>query len=228
MSRTLPLAEGGALSIQLTIGEVRILGEARADAAIEVVRQAPDAAALARIPVSIETRDGVTAIAVLQPDGGTDPAFRSDVTLRVPARARIDSVQIIEGRLELRDFAGAIRAFVQRGPIDASDVAGTLRLETEIGPVTVRRARLTDGGLLRLRTFNGDVRLDLAERPQDARILALALNGGIESTIPLNMKDTWGPRWGETTLGRGEPVISIDVVTGNISIQVADGRSRAR
>jgi DUF4097 and DUF4098 domain-containing protein YvlB len=73
--------------------------------------------------------------------------------------------------------------------------------------------------LLRLRTFNGDVRLTLAKPPTDARILALALNGSIESDIPLQRKDSWGPRWGEATLGTGEPVISIDVVTGRIVIR---------
>ena len=57
-----------------------------------------------------------------------------------------------------------------------------------------------------------------AARPTDARILALALNGQITSSIPLTMRDTWGPRWGETTLGKGEPVISLDVVTGSIAI----------
>jgi hypothetical protein len=70
-----------------------------------------------------------------------------------------------------------------------------------------------------LRAFNGDVRLTLAERPADARIMALALNGSITSQIPLVMKDTWGPRWGETTLGKGEPVISLDVITGTIEIR---------
>ena len=78
---------------------------------------------------------------------------------------------------------------------------------------------MSPDGLLRLRAFNGDVRLTLAERPADARILALALNGDIRSDIPLTMKDTWGPRWGEATLGKGEPVISLDVVTGTIEIR---------
>ena len=65
-----------------------------------------------------------------------------------------------------------------------------------------------------MRAFNGDVRLTLDEVPTDARVMALALNGTISSDIPLTMKDTWGPRWGEATLGKGEPVVSIDVITG--------------
>ena len=61
--------------------------------------------------------------------------------------------------------------------------------------------------------------LSLAERPPDARIMALALNGTIKSDIPLTLRETWGPRWGETTIGKGEPVISLDVVTGTVEIR---------
>jgi hypothetical protein len=85
--------------------------------------------------------------------------------------------------------------------------------------VVLTGTRLSADGLLRLRAFNGDVRLTLAQRPVDARIMALALNGHITSDIPLTMRDTWGPRWGEATLGTGEPVISIDVVTGTVEIK---------
>jgi DUF4097 and DUF4098 domain-containing protein YvlB len=155
----------------------------------------------------------------VQADGNTDPAYRADLVLRVPRTATLDRVQVLEGRVTLQGFSGSLAADVRRGPIEGRDVSGTLRLETGIGSVVLNDARLSAGGLLRLRAFNGDVRLTLAERPADARILALALNGGITSDIPLTMKDTWGPRWGEATLGRGEPVISLDVVTGAIAIR---------
>jgi DUF4097 and DUF4098 domain-containing protein YvlB len=85
--------------------------------------------------------------------------------------------------------------------------------------VTLTDTRLSENGLVRLRSFNGDVRLSLAERPVDARIMALALNGHVKSDIPLKTRNTWGPRWGETTLGKGEPVISLDVVTGMVEIK---------
>jgi len=72
---------------------------------------------------------------------------------------------------------------------------------------------------LRLRAFNGDVRLQMPAAPTDARVMALALNGSIQSDIPMTTRDTWGPRWSEATLGKGEPVISIDVVTGKVEIR---------
>jgi hypothetical protein len=155
---------------------------------------------------------------LVQAGSGTDPALETHVTLRVPHAAAIDDVRIVEGSLTLNRLAGAITADVRRGSIEATEVAGTVRLETGIGDIRAVRMRLTPGGLLRLRAFNGDVRLAFAARPTDARILALALNGSIASDIPLTTKDTWGPRWGEATLGRGEPVISLDVVNGRIEI----------
>jgi DUF4097 and DUF4098 domain-containing protein YvlB len=205
--------------VYVSIGDVRIQGETRADAVVDVVRSAPGADAFSRFPVTLEELDGEVRLAAVQAEGGTDIAFRSDVTVRVPHAASIRAIRIMEGRLTLASLRGSVDAEVRRGPIDAADVQGTVRLETGIGNIVAQRARLTADGLLRLRTFNGSVRLTLAERPAHARILALALNGTIESDIPLRMKDAWGPRWGEAMLGKGEPVISIDVVTGRIEIR---------
>jgi DUF4097 and DUF4098 domain-containing protein YvlB len=217
-TRSVRLPLERSLTVDIRIGDVRVEGERRDDAEITIERRAPTPAGLSRILVDIREEEGEVLVRGVQADGGTDPALRTDVTLRVPRAARIRSVRIVEGRLSVARLAGSITADVRRGPIAAEDVQGVVRFETGIGDVTVDGARLTAGGLLRLRAFNGDIRLRLAERPADARILALALNGTIRSTIPLRMKDSWGPRWGEATLGKGEPVISLDVVTGRIEI----------
>ena len=218
---TVPLGPGRTLSAHLTIGDVRIHGEARGDASIEIVRTAPSPAGLARIPTAVDESSNDIRITALQTDHGTDAAYRTDVSLRVPRDAVLREIRVMEGRLTLTSFAGRIDGFVRRGSIEATDVQGTIRLATEIGDIVASGARLVPDGLLRLRTFNGDVRLAFAERPRDARILALALNGTIESDIPLATKNTWGPRWGEATIGAGEPVISVDVVNGRIQISLA-------
>lgn len=217
-SRIVPLPPERSLTLEITVGDVRIVGEPRHDALIEIVRTAPRREALARVPVSIDESATEVRITAVQLEGGTDPALRTDVTLRVPHAAKLSSIRLLEGRLTLAALTGLVTADVRRGTITAADAEGTLRLETGIGDILAERLRLSPGGLLRLRAFNGDVRLTLAERPADARVMALALNGTISSTIPLTMKDTWGPRWGEATLGKGEPVIAIDVITGAIHI----------
>jgi DUF4097 and DUF4098 domain-containing protein YvlB len=218
-TRTLPLPEGRAVAIEVTVGTVRIDGWDRGEIEIAVDRRVPAPADQSRLPIVIDDTPARVVIRAVQAAGETDAALRAEITVRIPRAALIERVQVTEGRVTVNGFHGSISVDLRRGPIEAADVSGSLRLETGIGPVTVTAARLSTAGLMRLRTFNGDVRLRLSERPADARILALALNGGINSTIPLVMKDTWGPRWGEATLGRGEPVISLDVVNGNIEIR---------
>jgi hypothetical protein len=218
--RTVALPPGRTLALEITIGDVRIEGSGRSDGLIEVVRHAPTTARLDEVPLVIEETATDVLIRAAQKDGGTDPALRSDVVLRVPHHAVLRSVQIAEGALQVSALNGAITADVRRGSITAADLQGAVRLETGIGDVTVERARLSANGVLRLRAFNGDVRLTLDGMPADARVLALALNGTIKSEIPLRYRDTWGPRWGEATLGKGEPVISIDVITGIVDRRV--------
>ena len=218
-TQTIPLPSGKTLSIEVTIGTVRIDGWDRPDVEIVVERHAPTAAQFSRVPLVIDDRPAQVSVRALQTDTTTDPALRADVTVRVPRTAVIERVQVLEGKIAIDGFSGVLTADIRRGPIDGQGVSGTLRLESGIGSVTITDARLTANGLLRLRTFNGDVRLSLAARPTDARIMALALNGQITSEIPLTRKDTWGPRWAEATLGKGEPVISLDVVTGLIEIK---------
>ena len=219
-SFTVPLPTGRAVTLALTVGHLRVEGESRADARIDVVRTAPSAEALSRIPVRVEESAEEVRIVGVQADDAADPALRTDVTLRVPREALLKSLRVMEGRITLAGLGGTVNADLRRGPIEASGLQGTVRLETGIGDVTATNMRLGANGLIRLRAFNGNVRLALAARPSNARVMALALNGTIKSEIALTMKNAWGPRWGETTIGDGDAVISLDVITGVIEIEV--------
>lgn len=218
-TRVFSLGAGAALSLEATNAAVRLVGAARRDAHLDVLRRAPTSEGLRRFPLVVREDARGVHVSVTQMDGATDAALRAEITLTVPERTVVSSLEIGEGRLEIRDFHGRLTADVRQGPISGRDVSGVLRLETGIGSLDLQRARLSPGGLLRLRAFNGDITLAFAERPAHARVMALALNGTIRSTIPLTTKTAWGPRWGEATLGRGDRVVSLDVVTGQIRIE---------
>ena len=93
-TRTVSLPAGRGVTIEITIGRVTIEGSSRADADIEVVRHAPTAAGLTKIPVEIAETDTDVRIAGIQADGGTDPAYRTDITLRVPRHLATAPLQI--------------------------------------------------------------------------------------------------------------------------------------
>ena len=161
-TQTIPLPPGKPLSIEVTVGTVRIDGWDKPEVEIVVQRHAPDKAQLARVALAIEDTPARVSVRALQTENTTDPALRAEVTVRVPRNALIDRVQVLEGRIAVEGFNGTLTGDIRRGPIDGKNVSGTLRLEAGIGAVTITEARLSEKGLLRLRSFNGDVRLSLA------------------------------------------------------------------
>jgi hypothetical protein len=221
VSRTAPLAPGTPITLEVTVGRIRVSGWDRPELSVEIERSAPDATRLARIFPQIDTAGAEVSIRVVQPDGDRDPSLRSDVVLRVPRMARLGTLALFEGRMELDGLAGTVSAHVERGDVVARNIAGTIRVETGMGDIRLEGAVLSPDGLMRLRTFNGNVSLELAERPANARVLALSMGGSITSDFALTRQERWGPRWAETTIGTGEPLISIDVVNGDIAVKVA-------
>lgn len=222
--RSVRLAAGGAIRVEATIADLKIIGSDRSDVAIEIVRHAPTAADLARFPAVVgETPSGVRITAVQAADG-RDPALRSDIVIRAPAGALVEAVRIFEGRVALQGLRRSCDVDLRRGPIEATALAGRIRLESGIGGIDVSDSELTPGGMMRLRVFNGPLRVRFARVPASARILAVTFNGTLTSDIPLTLKDQFGPRFGETTLGTGDPVMSLDVVKGDIAISVASRR----
>jgi hypothetical protein len=206
--------------VQVMTGTLTLAGWDRPDIEIEIVRRAPSAARIDEIAADIEEDGPGVRVSAMQRAGQRDPRLTADVTIKAPRATRFEEAQIVSGRVTLSHFTGIVNAKSESGDLIASDLSGTIRLETMLGRLSLSGARLTPGGLIRLRGFQGDVSLTLDSTPPDARILATTFNGRITSDIPLNAKDQFGVRFAETTLGRGEPVISIDVVTGNIEIRV--------
>lgn len=224
ITRIVPLAADTPLSVEITIGNLVITGWDRQDVSIEIVRRAPDTRQLAAIPAHVEQGVKGVVVRAVQADGAHDARLRTDVTLRVPANAVLRDAGVFEGRIELADLRGSCSARVERGDISGVRLSGTVRLETAIGNIRLAAATLSPGGTIRLRTFNGDAALELPAVPPNGRILALSMGGTITSDVPLTLKTRWGPRFGEATLGNGEPLISIDVVNGNVRITVPGAR----
>ncbi len=220
VERTVTIPPGTPVIVEATVADVTITAWDRPDLAVQIERRAEKGADLARIEPRIDERSDALVISTRQTDGPPDRALRASIAIRAPARTIFRSIEVVDGRIALDGLRGSVTANLRQGSIEGVRLAGTVRLETGFGTVEVREAELTAGGLLRLRAFNGNAILHLAALPADARILALSFNGRVTSDIPLTMKESFGPTFGEATLGKGEPVISLDAVYGDAVIRV--------
>jgi hypothetical protein len=220
LQQTIAIDPSTPITVDITEGTVEITGTDRHDLSIDIIRSATHGRDPSTLPMHVERTAAGVSITALQPDDGMDADLQTTVRIDAPADATFQAVRVFEGHIRLQNLHGAVTAEIIRGSIDAGDISGAVRCTGHLGDVTLTGARLTPGGVLRLRTFNGTVSLGLAETPANARVLAVTFRGTLTSTLPLQMKDKFGPRFGEATIGRGEPLISIDVVYGDIHITV--------
>jgi hypothetical protein len=221
LTRTVHLTPGTPIRVDATIADLTIAGSNRTDVLVDIVRRAPSAADLARYPALVDQRSDALLISAVQADEGRDAKLRADITISAPMAAVFQAIRVFEGRVRLTNLKGACDVDLRRGAIDATGLAGRVRLEAGIGSLDLKQPELTPGGMMRLRVFNGPLHVRFARQPANARILAVTLNGTITSDVALTLKDKFGPRFGETTLGSGEPVMSMDVVKGDITIAIA-------
>jgi hypothetical protein len=219
-SRTVAVGAATDIRVDATIADVTLTASNRSDVRVEIERRAPARADFAGFPVAIEASDGGVNVAVTQAGDARDPRLKATIAINAPMSARFTSVRVFEGRVRLTNLRSEADIDVRRGTIEAERLAGRMRLASELGGIDVRDAELTPDGMLRLRVFNGPLHVRFGAPPANARILAVTLNGRVTSDIPLVMKDRFGPRFGEATLGSGEPVLSMDVVKGDIALTV--------
>lgn len=218
-AQVVPVGATVPIRVTTTVGDVTIIAWDRPEVAIQVDRHAPTAAALNDLHITVANAGDVLAVAAVQRHGRRDATRRASVIVQVPAAQRVGAIEMFEGRLTLRGLTGGLRATLDRGAIEATRVAGPLHLETVVGDIDVTHAGGTSVSPIWLRAFNGDITLRLPAEATDFRLLALTLAGRIESTIPLTRRATVGPRFGEATRGRGEPVVSLDTVNGHLRIE---------
>jgi hypothetical protein len=210
---------GRPVAIRADVADVDVRGWSQPGLEVTIeaagTRAAPDS-----VDAAVEETPEVVRIHALAREGSAAADLRTRIIVRVPAAARVTPVGIGEGSLALGRLQGEVQARVARGRITGGHLSGVLRLETESGPIELADVTAAPDGLIRLRTFAGHLVLGLVSRPTDARILALTLGGTIRSDVPLHERAGSRARLQEAVLGRGQPLISLDTVQGDIVLTV--------
>lgn len=179
--RTLPLDGVSSLSVHANVGDVRVVGENRDDAAVHVVKQASSVTAdLSGLMLAVEP-DGDHLRLCTQYEGPT-PFFGGtptmDLSLRVPRSLAVDRVRTTVGDVTARDVAGDLAAEATTGDVRLWGVRGTATAEASTGDVVVEGLSITDatrddrfvsgtlgdgGPDLTVETNTGDARLSAYE-----------------------------------------------------------------
>lgn len=232
-SATYPLAPDGRVRLKNINGRARITGWEREEVKIEAVKRAHTQQRLDEANIDVQATADSVQIRTVYPSselnferGSRNNPAAVDYVLTVPRTARLESVELINGPLELDGLAGEVRAALVNGQLTARNLAGDARLTTVNGRLEAEFDRL-GAGTVALSSVNGQVVVRLPAET-DATVRASTVHGGIENDLGLPVRR--GRYVGQSLagqLGAGSGRVKLDNVNGAIQIHRAPGGAPA-
>ncbi|MCM3901886.1 MAG: DUF4097 family beta strand repeat-containing protein [Pyrinomonadaceae bacterium] len=233
--QTYPLSANGRLSLENLNGGVRIAVWDRAEVQVNAVKRAYKRERLNEAKIEVNATADAIRIKTTYPDWDqtftdeykgryNNPAL-VDYTITVPRNARLESVDLINGSLDVDGVEGDVKASSVNGRVTARGLAGEAKLSTVNGSLEATFTKLNEAKPITLGSVNGNVTLII---PSDANAVVRAgtVHGAIQNEFGLNVQH--GEYVGHELngqLGAGGPRIKLGNVNGRISIKHAqDGR----
>lgn len=232
--QTYPLSENGRVSLENINGGVTIKVWDRAAVQVDAVKKAYRQNRLAEARIEVTSTEESIRIKTEYPDENQN--FRSgegrydnpaivEYTLTVPRKAMLDSVELINGHLDIDGVEGNVKASSINGRVNARGLMGDARLSTVNGPLQATFTQLNETRPINLSSVNGNLTLIIPSNA-NAAIRAGTVHGSISNSFGLKVKH--GEYVGHSLdgqIGTGGPKIKLGNVNGAIRINNAqDGQ----
>ena len=123
--RTVPLSANGRVSLSNINGNVTITGWERNEVQIDAVKKARDQQKLDEARIEVDASSDSVRIRTRYPEGhnNNNPATVT-YTLHVPRAAHLDSIELVNGSLDVSQVSGDIKAELVNGKATVHDLSG--------------------------------------------------------------------------------------------------------
>lgn len=221
--KSYPLSADGRVSLKNINGAVTITAWDKNEIQVDAVKTANQQEKLADAKIEVTAGSSSIDIRTHYPDRTNNNPASVEYTLHVPRNARLDKIDLVNGRIRINGVQGAVRASSVNGSVEASQVGGEVHLSSVNGRVYAELQAPKNP--VNLETVNGGVEVRLAS-DSAAEIAASTVHGGIsnEFNIPVN-RERWVGSELRARLGGGGPAIKLSAVNGGIQIsRASDGK----
>jgi DUF4097 and DUF4098 domain-containing protein YvlB len=233
--QTYPLSATGRVSLDNINGGVQIKVWDRAALQLDAVKKAYRKDRLAEARIEVTASEENIRIKTEYPDGNLnfrggerryDNPATVEYTLTVPRRAVLESIELINGSLDIEAVEGNVKASSINGRVNANGLLGEARLSTVNGQLNATFTRLDEAKAIDLRSVNGSVTL-IIPSDSNASIRAGTVHGNISNDFGMQVRHgEYVGRNLDGQIGTGGPRIRLDNVNGSIKISHAqDGRA---
>ncbi len=237
--QTYPLSAQGRVSVNNINGSVRVVAWDRNEVKVDAVKSAYRRDRLDETKIAVRSDANAFHVETDYPqvshqtfndgEGRYNNPATVEYTLTVPRGARIDSIELINGNLDIDGITGDVKASSINGRVSAHELMGEVKLSTINGKVEAMFGRLNETKAISLGSVNGQVSLTIPS-DSNAEIKAGTVHGSISNDfgLPVRRGDYVG-RDLAGQLGQGGARIKLGNVHGAITIKHApDGRPLSR
>ena len=218
------LDDGGRFSLSNVNGSVVVTGGGSDSVEIIATKKADNQKDLDKI--EIEITNSAKEIVVETELGGSDHWYSRGSNsgsvkyeVIVPVGTNLDSVETVNGNVNISGVSGKVVAESVNGDLDVSDLAGDVELSTVNGGIEAEFSMLEDQQRVKMETVNGRVTINLPE-DADVDINADTLNGGINAKdFGLEADKGFVGSDLNGKIGAGGARLNIDTVNGSIKIR---------
>jgi DUF4097 and DUF4098 domain-containing protein YvlB len=233
--QTYPLSATGRVSLENINGGVQIKVWDRAAVQLDAIKKAYRKERLDEAKIDVRSTEENIRIKTEYPSGNQN--FRSgegrsnnpaivEYILTVPRKAMLETVELVNGSLDIDGVEGDVKASSINGKVAARGLMGEAKLSTINGQLHAIFTKLDDAKPVSLTSVNGNVSLII---PSDANaaVRASTVHGGISNDFGLQVRvgEYVGQNL-EGQIGNGGPRVKLENVNGSIKISHAqDGRA---
>ena len=229
--QTYPLSANGRVSLENINGGVQIKVWDRASVQVDAVKKAWKQNRLAEAQIIVNATEESIRIKTDYPD--ENYSYRSDrsrydnpatveYTLTVPRKAVLESIELINGPLDIDGVEGNVKASSINGRVNARGLMGEARLSTVNGSLEAVFTQLDESKSINLSSVNGNLTLIIPSN-SNASVRAGTVHGDITSAFA-GLKVKHGEYVGHSLdgqIGTGGPKIKLGNVNGAIRINNA-------
>jgi DUF4097 and DUF4098 domain-containing protein YvlB len=233
--QTYPLSATGRVGLENINGGVQIKVWDRAAVQLDATKKAYRKERLAEAKIEVNSTEDNLHIKTEYPDWNQN--FRSgnerydnpatvEYVLTIPRTAILDSIELVNGSIDIDGVEGSVKASSINGPVTARGLRGDVKLSTINGPLQAVITQLDEAHPISLGSVNGSVNLVIPS-DSNASVRAGTVHGGITNDFGLRVKH--GEYVGHSLdgqIGNGGARIKLGNVNGGITLNHAqDGRA---
>ena len=228
--QTYPLSATGRVSLENINGGVQIKAWDRAAVQVDAVKKAYKQNRLSEAQIEVNATEESIRIRTEYPYENQN--FRNDerrydnpaiveYTVTVPRKAMLESIELVNGSLDIDGVEGSVKASSINGRLNARGLSSDARLSTVNGQLQASFRQLDESKPITLGSVNGNLTLIIPSNA-NASIRAGTVHGSVSSDFGLTV--THGEYVGHSMdgqIGTGGPRIKLSNVNGAIRVSHA-------